>query len=170
MGRIGLKSKLKRLEKRQGKRRVNALALEFDCDATGEPTSPEMAAWLSTPTPRPENAPAAFLARYAGILNRRVILFPRFSSEAAWEAAAEQQQRASLAMARSRSNEPAAEAPDSVGTIAEDIPAPKRKGEKGKRYVELADGRTFDSETRQYVDEDGKPTAKAGGLSVEWNR
>lgn len=172
MGRIGLKSKLKRLEKRQGKRRVNALALEFDCDATGAPTSPEMAAWLSTPNPRSENAPAAFLARYAGILNSRVILFPRFASEAAWETAAAKQQSELMAHARSRTNEPANTAPPNVGNRFEDddAPAPKRNGEKGRRFVELADGRTFDTETRQYVDEDGKPIAKAGGLSVEWKQ
>jgi hypothetical protein len=52
----------------------------------------------------------------------------------------------------------------------DDVPAPKRNGEKGRRFVELADGRTFDTETRQYVDEDGKPITKAGGLSVEWKQ
>lgn len=162
MGRIGLKSKLKRLEKRQGKRRVNALALEFDCDATGEPTSPEMAAWLSTPTPRPENAPAAFLARYAGILNRRVILFPRFSSEAAWEAAAAKQQSELMAHARSRTNM----APVSVGkSEAFTEAAPLQPGTKRGRFIEMSDGRTFDRETGEFLEEAAE-ALPAGGLKA----
>lgn len=82
------------------------------------------------------------------------------------------QQKALQAVCRSRTNEPANTAPVSVGNRFEDndAPAPKRKGTKGRRFIELADGRTFDSETRQYVDADGKPAAKAGGLSVEWKR
>lgn len=166
MGRIGLKSKLKRLEKRQGKRRVNALALEFDCDATGEPTSPEMAAWLSTPTPRPENAPAAFLARYAGILNRRVILFPRFASEAAWEAAAAKQQSELMAHARSRTNEPAQVAPPSVGkSEVFTEAAPLQPGTKRGRFIEMSDGRTFDRETGEFLEEAAK-ALPAGGLKA----
>ncbi len=164
------KSRLKRLEKRQGKRRVNALALEFDCDATGSPQGDFWAALVDRHTPRAENAPTGFLERYAGILSSRVILFPRFASEAAWETAAAKQQSELLAHARSRTNEPAQVAPPSVGNGFDDAPAPKRNGEKGRRFVELADGRTFDTETRQYVDEDGKPIAKAGGLSVEWKQ
>lgn len=166
MGRIGLKSKLKRLEKRQGKRRVNALALEFDCDATGAPISPEIGAWLSTPTPRPENAPAAFLARYAGILNRRVILCPRFSSEAAWEAACLAQQKALQAVCRSRTNEPAQVAPPSVGkSEAFTEAAPLQPGTKRGRFIELADGRTFDRETGEFLEEAAK-ALPAGGLKA----
>lgn len=108
---------------------------------------------------------------YAGILAPRVMLLPVFDD---WEAAAEAQQRDLLARARSRhgSAEPAPEAKaDIVGNgFGDDVRAPLRKGEKGKRFIELSDGRTFDTETRQYVDADGKPAAKAGGLSVEWQR
>jgi hypothetical protein len=31
-----------------------------------------------------------------------------------------------------------------------DVPAPKRKGEKGKRFIELPDGRTFDRATGEF--------------------
>lgn len=148
--RIGLKTKLKKLESRRSKQRVNAVALEFECDAAGTPTDPEMAAWLSTPFPRVENAPAALLARHAGILNGRLILFPRFASEAAWEAAASTQQKQLLAVARSRTNKPVEAVAASMGAIPDDVPAPKRKGEKGKRYVELPDGRTFDRDTGEF--------------------
>lgn len=48
--RIGHKTRLSKLErKQQGKRRVNRLALEYEVDAKGQPTSPEVAAWLSAP-------------------------------------------------------------------------------------------------------------------------
>ena len=167
----GRKAKLKRIEKKLNKKqRVNRLALEYECDHTGAPASPQIAKWLSTPYPRKENPPAALLCGLDGILNRRVILFPRFRSESEWELATAKQQKELLAQARSRTNEPAEVKADIVGTFEDDSPAPKRKGEKGRRFVELADGRTFDTELRHYVDEDGRPITKAGGLSVEWKR
>lgn len=162
------KNRLKKLETRRSKRR--ALALEFDCDAAGAPTDPEMVAWLSTPALSAENAPAAFLERCRGIMNGRVILFPRFAGAAAWESAAAAQQRALIAHARSRTDEPGPAPVASVGSSFEDMEAPRSANSKGRRFIELADGRTFDRETRQYVNEDGKPIAKAGGLSVEWKR
>ena len=170
MARAGLKSKLKRLEKRQGKRRVNCLALEYEIDETGAPTSPEMAAWLSTPTPRAENAPAAFLARYAGILNRRVMLAPRYCSFEAWESAVSKQQNELVALARSRSNKPANTAPVSVGTKHEAIneAAPLLAGTKRGRFIEMNDKRIFDREEGKFLDEEANETP--GGLKAIFKR
>lgn len=168
MSRIGLKSKLKRLErKRYGKPRAARVAVEYRVDVNGKPISPAVAAWLCTPCRGPLIVPDALLGAYAGILAPRVMLLPVFDD---WEAAAEAQQRELMARARSRTNEPTNVAPVIVGNrFEDDVPATKQQGAKGRRFVELADGRTFDTETRQYVDEDGKPIAKAGGLSAKWN-
>ena len=167
MARVVLKSKLKRLEKRQSKRRVNRLALEYEIDATGAPTSPEIAAWLSTPNPRAENAPEALLAPYAGILNKRVMLCPRYCSLEAWEAALLKHQNELVALARSRTNEPAKAAPVSVGTKREAIneAAPLLAGTKRGRFIEMSDGRTFDRETGEFLEEAAK-ALPAGGLKA----
>ncbi|PAS95612.1 MAG: hypothetical protein CGU28_11960 [Candidatus Dactylopiibacterium carminicum] len=170
MARVGLKSKLKRLEKRQSKRRVNRLALEYEIDATGVAIDPEVAAWLSTPTPRAENAPAAFLARYAGILNRRVMLCPRYCSFEAWETALLKHQNELVALARSRTNEPAKAAPVSVGTKREAIneAAPLLAGTKRGRFIELNDKRIFNRETGKFLDEEADETP--GGLKAIFKR
>lgn len=88
---------------------------------------------------------------YAGILAPRVMLLPVFDD---WEAAAEAQQRELLAHSRSRhgSDERAPEAKAGIvgKGYSDDAPAPKRKGEKGKRFIELSDGRTFDRETGEF--------------------
>ncbi len=169
MARIGLKSKLKRLEKRQGKRRVNRLALEYDIDATGAAIDPEARAWLSDPHPRPENAPASLLASYAGILNKRVMLAPRYCSFEAWETAVAKQQNELEALARSRTNEPAKAAPVSVGTKSEAIneAAPLLAGTKRGRFIEMND-RTFDRETGKFLDEEANETP--GGLKAIFKR
>ena len=169
MARVGLKSKLKRLEKRQGKRRVNCLALEYEIDASGAPIDPEVAAWLSTPNPRAENAPDALLAPYAGILNKRVMLAPRYCSFEAWEAAVSKQQSELIALARSRTNEPANTAPVSVGTKREAIneAAPLLAGTKRGRFIEMND-RTFDRETGKFLDEEANETP--GGLKAIFKR
>lgn len=159
MGRFKLK--LKRLEKRQIKRRV--IALEFD-PADG-PVSDDLPVRVVGYWRAGENAASGRLGAFSG----HVILFPSFGGgAAAWEAAAAAQQRALIAHARSRTDEPTNTAPVSVGSSFEDMEAPRSANAKGRRFIELADGRAFDRETRQYVDEDGKPIAKAGGLSVEW--
>lgn len=151
MARLGMKSKLKRLEKRTGKRRVARVAVEYRVDANGKPTSPAVAAWLSYPHPGPESVPAALCGAYAGILAPRVMLLPTFGTETDWATAAERQQKVLLAVARSRTNEPTNVAPDSVGIgYGGDIEAPTRKGEKGKRFIELPDGRTFDRVTGEF--------------------
>lgn len=166
------KSRLKKLEAKLQPPRLQLRQLEYPADATGSPQVDFWAAWLSTPTPRAENALQREIGPLAAMLAPRVVLYPSFGSESDWETAAAKQQSELMAHARSRTNEPAQVAPPSVGNRFEDddVPAPTRKGEKGRRFVELTDGRTFDTETRQYVDEDGKPIAKAGGLSVEWKQ
>lgn len=166
MARLSMKSKLKRLEKRQGKRRVNCLALEYEVDSAGVPICAEVAAWLSTPNPRPENAPAALLEPYAGILNKRVMLVPRFSSEAAWETAVLKHQSELVALARSRTKEPAQTAPVSVGinrNEATNEAAPLLAGMKRGRFIEMND-RTFDRETGKFLDEEANETP--GGLKA----
>lgn len=109
MSRVGLKSKLNRLEKQQGRRRSNHV-LQYEIDAQGH-TSPEVAAWLLTPGRSLKNAPAEILEQCAGILNKRVMLAPRFSSDEAWEMALSKQQNELVA--KSRNNKPA---PENVST------------------------------------------------------
>lgn len=168
MARVGLKSKLKRLEKRQGKRRVNCLALEYEIDASGVPTNAEIAAWLSTPNPTLENAPAALLERYRGILSKRVMLTARYCSFEAWESALLKHQNELVALARSRTNEPAKAAPPSVGTNRNEAineAAPLQPGTKRGRFIEMSDGRTFDRETGEFLEEAAK-ALPAGGLKA----
>ena len=168
MARLSMKSKLKRLEKRQGKRRVNCLALEYEIDAAGVPTNPEIAAWLSTPNPKPENAPAALLEPYAGILNKRVMLTARYCSFEAWEAALLKHQNELVALARSRTNEPAKAAPPSVGkSEVFTEAAPLQPGTKRGRFIEMSDGRTFDRETGEFLEEAAK-ALPAGGLKATY--
>ncbi|MFZ2336371.1 MAG: hypothetical protein WAW35_15820 [Sideroxyarcus sp.] len=168
MARIGLKNRITKLErKRHGKPRVVRVAVEYRVDANGVAVAPAIREWLSTPSPGPLNVPDAFLDAYRGILAPRVMLVPVFDD---WEAACLAQQRELLAVCRSRTNEPANTVPVIVGnSFEDDAPAPKRQGTKGRRFVELADGRTLVTETRRYVDEDRKPIAKVGGLSAKWN-
>ena len=165
-----MKSKLKRLEKRQGKRRVNCLALEYEVDSAGVPTNAETAAWLSAPSPRPENAPAAFLARYAGILNKRVMLAPRYCSFEAWETALAKQQNELEALARSRTKEPTKAAPVSVGTEHEALneAAPLLAGTKRGRFIEMNDKRIFDREEGKFLDDEANETP--GGLKAIFKR
>ena len=165
--RIGLKTKLRKLEKRQGKRRVNRLALEYQIDASGAAIDLEIRAWLSEPNPRPENAPDALLAPYAGILNKRVILAPRYCSFEAWETAVAKQQNELEALARSRTNEPAQVAPPIVGIKSEAFTeaAPLQPGTKRGRFIEMSDGRTFDRETGEFLEEAAK-ALPVGGLKA----
>jgi hypothetical protein len=148
MARIGLKNRITKLErKRHGKPRVVRVAVEYRVDVTGKPTSPAVSAWLSAPSPGPLNVPDALLGAYRGILAPRVMLVPVFDD---WEAAAERQQRELMAMARSRTNSPATQA-DNVGNgYGGDVEAPTLPGTKRKRFIELADGRTFDRETGEF--------------------
>lgn len=164
------KSRLKKLEAKLQPPRLQLRQLEYPADATGSPQGDFWAALVDGPSLIDRNALQREIGPLAAMLAPRVVLYPSFASESDWETAAARQQAELKAVARSRTNEPVAEAkPDIVGTF-DDMEAPRPAGEKGRRFVELADGRTFDTETRQYVDEDGKPIAKAGGLSVEWKQ
>ena len=162
MARFGLKNRLAKLENKRFAEYGTQLALEYEIDATGAAINPEIAAWLSTPNPRAENAPEALLAPYAGILNRRVILVPTFTD---WEAALLKHQKALQAVCRSRTNEPSMVAPPSVGkSEAFTEAAPLQPGTKRGRFIELSD-RTFDRETGEFLEEAAK-ALPAGGLKV----
>ena len=148
MARIGLKTRLSKLEKQRRKVSPNRVLHYNPADLAGGPVSADLPVRVVGYWRAGENPASGPLGAFAG----RFALIPDFGSAAEWEAAAERQQKALLATARSRTNEPATEAPDIVGTIAGDIPAPKRKGEKGARFVELPDGRTFDRTTGEFVE------------------
>lgn len=148
MARIGLKARLSKLEKQRRKASPNRVLHYNPADLAGGPVSADLPVRVVGYWRAGENPASGPLRAFAG----RFALMPDFGSAAEWEAAAERQQKELLATARSRTNEPATEAPDIVGTIAEDVPAPTRKGEKGARFVELADGRTFDRTTGEFVE------------------
>lgn len=148
MARIGLKARLSKLEKQRRKPSPNRVLHYSPADLAGGPVSADLPVRVAGYWRAGENPASGPLGAFAG----RFALIPDFGSESCWEAAAERQQKELLATARSRTNEPATEAPDIVGTITEDVPAPKRKGEKGARFVELQDGRTFDRATGEFVE------------------
>lgn len=167
MARIGLISRLAKLENRRRKQSPNRVLHYNPADLGEGPPSPDLPVWALGLWRQDENPACGPLRAFSG----RFALMPDFGTAEEWEAAAEKQQKQLLAVARSRTNTPVEPNSASVGNgFKDDAPAPKRKGTKGQRFIELADGRTFDTESRQYVDDDGKPTAKAGGLSVEWKR
>ncbi len=165
MARIGLKARLSKLEKQRRRQSPNRVLHYDPADLAGGPVSDDLPVRVVGYWRKGENPASGPLHAFAG----RFALVPDFGTATAWEAAASKQQRAVIAVARSRTDEPANTAP-SVGSSFEDMEAPRSANAKGRRFIELADGRTFDRETRQYVDEDGKPIAKAGGLSVEWKQ
>lgn len=148
MARIGLKARLSKLEKQRRKVSPNRVLHYNPADLAGGPVSADLPVRVVGYWRKGENPASGPLGAFAG----RFALMPDFGSAAEWEAAAERQQKELLATARSRTNEPATEAPDIVGTIAEDVPAPMRKGEKSARFVELPDGRTFDRTTGEFVE------------------
>jgi len=152
MARIGLRNRLRKLEKRRRGPSPNRVLRYNPADLGDGPGSDDLPVWVSGYWRPGENPASGPLGAFSG----RFALVPDFGTTAAWEAAAEQQQRNLLAKARSRTDEPANVAPDSVGNSdSGDVPAPKRKGEKGKRFIELPDGRTFDRETGEYLTEGG---------------
>lgn len=148
MARIGLRNRLRKLEKRHRGPSPNRVLRYNPADLGDGPVRDDLPVWVSGYWRPGENPASGPLSAFAG----RFALVPDFGTTAAWEAAAEQQQRDLLAKARSRTDEPAAEAKaDIVGdSYSSDVPAPKRKGEKGARFIELPDGRTFDRETGEF--------------------
>ncbi|MFA5627188.1 MAG: hypothetical protein WC965_06915 [Thiohalomonadaceae bacterium] len=148
MARIGLKARLAKLENRRVKQGPNRVLCFNPAVCADGQLSRDLSVWQVGYWREGGNPAAGPLRAFAG----RFVLIPDHGTTAEWEAAAEQQQRELLARARSRTDEPAAVVPDIVGTIADDAPAPKRQGEKGVRFVELQDGRTFDKATGEFVE------------------
>lgn len=161
--RIGLKTKIKKLEGKANMRFGTRLAVEYECDASGAPTDAFMRGWLSGVAPAKKTQQRADLAPSRPIFARRVILVPTFSD---WEAACLAQQKALQAVCRSRTNEPAQVAPPSVGkSEAFTEAAPLQPGTKRGRFIEMSDGRTFDRETGEFLEEAAK-ALPAGGLKA----
>ena len=158
--RIGLKTKLKKLEGKANMRFGTRLAVEYECDASGAPTCDVVRDWLLGVSPAKKTQQRADLAPSRPIFARRVILVPAFSD---WEAACLAQQKALQAVCRSRTNEPAQIAPPSVGkSEVFTEAAPLQPGTKRGRFIEIND-RTFDRETGKFLDEEANETP--GGLN-----
>ena len=163
MARFGLKNRLAKLENKRFAEYGTQLAVEYECDASGTPADAFMRDWLSGVAPAKKTHRRADLAPSRPIFARRVILVPTFSD---WEAACLAQQKALQAVCRSRTNEPAQVAPPSVGkSEAFTEAAPLQPGTKRGRFIEMSDGRTFDRETGEFLEEAAK-ALPAGGLKA----
>ena len=163
MARFGLKNRLAKLENKRFAEYGTQLAVEYECDASGTPADAFMRDWLSGVAPAKKTQQRADLAPSRPIFARRVILVPTFSD---WEAACLAQQKALQAVCRSRTNEPAQIAPPSVGkSEAFTEAAPLQPGTKRGRFIEMSDGRTFDRETGEFL-EDAAKALPAGGLKA----
>ena len=163
MARFGLKNRLAKLENKRFAEYGTQLAVEYECDASGTPTDAFMRDWLSGVAPAKKTQQRADLAPSRPIFARRVILVPTFTD---WEAACLAQQKALQAVCRSRTNEPAQIAPPSVGkSEAFTEAAPLQPGTKRGRFIEMSDGRTFDRETGEFLEEAAK-ALPAGGLKA----
>ena len=161
--RIGLKTKLKKLEGKANMRFGTRLAVEYECDASGAPTCDVVRDWLLGVSPAKKTQQRADLPPSRSVFARRVILVPTFTD---WEAACLAQQKALQAVCRSRTNEPAQIAPPSVGkSEAFTEAAPLQPGTKRGRFIEMSDGRTFDRETGEFLEEAAK-ALPAGGLKA----
>ena len=163
MARFGLKNRLAKLENKRFAEYGTQLAVEYECDANGTPADAFMRDWLSGVAPAKKTQQRADLAPSRPIFARRVILVPTFSD---WEATCLAQQKALQAVCRSRTNEPAQVAPPSVGkSEAFNEAAPLLAGTKRGRFIEMSDGRTFDRETGEFLEEAAK-ALPAGGLKA----
>ena len=163
MARFGLKNRLAKLENKRFAEYGTQLAVEYECDASGTPADAFMRDWLSGVAPAKKTQQRADLAPSRPIFARRVILVPTLSD---WEAACLAQQKALQAVCRSRTNEPAQVAPPSVGkSEVFTEAAPLQPGTKRGRFIEMSDGRTFDRETGEFLEEAAK-ALPAGGLKA----
>lgn len=163
MARFGLKNRLAKLENKWFAEYGTQLAVEYECDASGTPIDAFMRDWLSGIAPAKKTQQRADLAPSRPIFARRVILVPTFTD---WEAACLAQQKALQAVCRSRTNEPAQIAPPSVGkSEAFTEAAPLQPGTKRGRFIEMSDGRRFDRETGEFLEEAAK-ALPAGGLKA----
>lgn len=170
MARFGLKNRLAKLENKRFAEYGTQLAVEYECDASGTPADTFMRDWLSGVAPAKKTQQRADLAPSRPIFARRVILVPTFASREAWEAALLKHQNELVALARSRTNEPAKAAPVSVGTKHEAIneAAPLLAGTKRGRFIEMNDKRIFDREEGKFLDEEANETP--GGLKAIFKR
>lgn len=167
--RIGLKTKLKKLEGKANMRFGTRLAVEYEIDANGTPDSDVVRDWLQGIPPSEKTQQRAGKQPCRPIFARKVIAVPTFASDSAWEAACLAQQKVLQAVCRSRTNQPAAEAP-SVGTNRNEAineAAPLLAGTKRGRFIEMSDGRTFDRETGEFLEEAAK-ALPAGGLKATY--
>ena len=159
MARFGLKNRLAKLENKRFAEYGTQLAVEYECDASGTPADAFMRDWLSGVAPAKKTQQRADLAPSRPIFARRVILVPTFTD---WEAACLAQQKALQAVCRSRTNT----APPSVGkSEVFTEAAPLQPGTKRGRFIEMSDGRTFDRETGEFLEEAAK-ALPAGGLKA----
>ena len=170
MARFGLKNRLAKLENKRFAEYGTQLAVEYECDASGTPADAFVRDWLSGVAPAKKTQQRADLAPSRPIFARRVILVPTFASDAAWEAALLKHQNELVALARSRTNEPAQTASVSVGTKCEAIneAAPLLAGMKRGRFIEMNDKRIFDREEGKFLDEEANETP--GGLKAIFKR
>ena len=170
MARFGLKNRLAKLENKRFVEYGTQLAVEYECDASGTPADAFMRDWLSGVAPAKKTQQRADLTPFRPIYARRVILVPTFASSSAWEAALLKHQNELVALARSRTNEPAKAAPVSVGTKREAIneAAPLLAGTKRGRFIEMNDKRIFDREEGKFLDEEANETP--GGLKAIFKR
>ena len=111
MARIGLKARLSKLENCHMKQGPNRVLCYNPADCADGPLSCDLPVWQVGYWRESENPAAGPLSAFAG----RFVLVPDHGTVEDWEAAAEKQQRELLAVARSRTDEPAQVAPPSVG-------------------------------------------------------
>ena len=164
--RIGLKTKIKKLEGKANMRFGTRLAVEYECEASGAATCDIVRDWLQGIPPNEKTQQRAGKQPSRPIFARKVIAVPTFASDSAWEAACLAQQKALQAVCRSRTNEPAQIAPPSVGkSEAFTEAAPLQPGTKRGRFIEMSDGRRFDRETGEFLEEAAK-ALPAGGLKA----
>lgn len=163
MARFGLKNRLAKLENKRFAEYGTQLAVEYECDASGTPADAFMRDWLSGGVLAKKTQQRADSPPFRPVFARRVILVPTFSN---WEAACLAQQKALQAVCRSRTNEPTQVAPPSVGkSEAFTEAAPLQPGTKRGRFIEMSDGRTFDRETGEFLEEAAE-ALPAGGLKA----
>ena len=168
--RIGLKTKLKKLEGKANMRFGTRLAVEYECDASGTAVDAFVRDWLQGIPPSEKTQQRAEKQPSRPIFGRKVVAVPTFASDSAWEAACLAQQKALQAVCRSRTNQPAAEAP-SVGTNRNEAineAAPLLAGTKRGRFIEMNDKRIFDREEGKFLDDEANETP--GGLKAIFKR
>ena len=101
--RIGLKTKLRKLEGKANMKYGTRIAVEYESDADGIPADAFMRDWLSGVAPAKKTQQWADSPRSRPIFARRVILVPTFTD---WEAACLAQQKALQAVCHANNDMP----------------------------------------------------------------